>query len=234
MTESARIARLVSSRELGPGIRHFVFEVPDAERLDYQPGQFVSFTGDFDGKAITRAYSIASRPDGNRFELCLNLVPDGHFSPRLFAMQPGDAVSMKGPLGTFVLRQPMRDTVMVATGTGIAPFRGMVGQALADGVTEPITLIFGARHKSGLVFGEEFIALEEKYPNFRFLPALTRPAEDWTGRTGRVQPILLETIGTRTDLDVYACGLRAMTDDVRALLKERGFERRQIIVEKYD
>jgi CDP-4-dehydro-6-deoxyglucose reductase len=49
-----------------------------------------------------------------------------------------------------------------------------------------------------------------------------------------VQPHLLEAVGERRDLDVYVCGLKLMVDDVRAILKARGFDRKQIIYEKYD
>jgi CDP-4-dehydro-6-deoxyglucose reductase len=236
MSQTVRTARLVSARALSEEIKHFVFEVPETESLAYEPGQFVSFTDDFDGKPVTRAYSIASAPNGNRFELCLNLVADGRFSPKLFGMTPGEALAMQGPLGTFTLRRPVRETIMVATGTGIAPFRGMLSM-LAEAPPESghgVTLIFGARHEGGLVFRDEFEQLAGSAPWFRFIPTLTRPPEHWNGHTGRVQPILIETLGERRDLDIYACGLAAMTGDVRALLKDRGFERRQIIIEKYD
>ena len=49
-----------------------------------------------------------------------------------------------------------------------------------------------------------------------------------------MQTHLLEAIGNRRDLDVFICGLKAMVDDVRAILKELGFDRKQIIFEKYD
>jgi ferredoxin-NADP reductase len=79
-------ARLIQSFDIAPGVRHFVFEAPDVHKLDFIPGQFVSFSGLANGREITRAYSIASAPplSGSRFELCLNLVPDGAFSPHLF------------------------------------------------------------------------------------------------------------------------------------------------------
>src|SRR5690242_7456964 len=120
------IARLVEFREIAPNTRHFVFETPELEELYFVPGQFVSFTETLRGKKITRPYSIASPPDGNRFEICLNLVDDGFFSPYLFAMKPGDTVEMSAPLGYFVLRNPGKDAIFVATGTGIAPFRSML------------------------------------------------------------------------------------------------------------
>jgi NAD(P)H-flavin reductase len=228
------IARLVSSVALSAEIRHFVFEVPEVAALDFRAGQFASLVANIGGRMVTRAYSLAAPPEGNRFELCLNLVADGAFSPMLFAMQPGDTVECQGILGTFVWREPVRDTILVATGTGIAPFRGMLREAFARGWTQPITLIFGARHEAGLVFAEEFRAMAARHAHFRFLPTLTRPEPGWTGATGRVQPLLLAEVGERRDLDVYLCGMKAMVDESRALLKARGFDRKQIIVEKYD
>ncbi len=230
----SRVARLIEAQLLAPEIKHFTFEVPGEETLAFTAGQFVSFTEEIRGKQVTRAYSIASAPDGNRFELCLNVVPDGYFSPYLFGLKPGGEITMRGPLGTFVLRPPVRDTVMVATGTGISPFRGILAEALERYPLQQFTLIFGARHEHGLVFADEFRAMEEAHGNFRFVPTLTRPDRGWTGREGRVQALVLEAVGDRLDLDVYVCGLKAMVDDVRAILKARGFDRKQIISEKYD
>lgn len=228
------IARLVASHPIAPEVRHFTFEVPDVARLDYQPGQFVSLTYEFEGKKVTRAYSTASAPDGNRFDLCLNRVEGGKFSPHLFDLQPGGTVEMKGPLGTFVWKQPIRDTVLVATGTGIAPFRGMLPAALQQAPYQQYTLVFGARYESGLLYRQEWEQLAAAHPNFRFLPTLSRPDETWTGRRGYVQQHALDTIGERRDVDIYICGMRAMVDDLRQRLKDLGFDRKQIISERYD
>jgi ferredoxin-NADP reductase len=91
-------ARLVKSHDIAPEVKHFVFEVPEVEQLPYLPGQFVSFSRDFGDKKVTRAYSTASAPQANRFELCLNRVHDGLFSPFLFDLEPGATLDMKGPL----------------------------------------------------------------------------------------------------------------------------------------
>jgi CDP-4-dehydro-6-deoxyglucose reductase len=228
------LARLVSSHEIAPEVRHFVFEAADVPALDFTPGQFVSFTSDRDGKPVTRAYSIASPPEGNRFELCLNRVKEGLLSPWLFEMAAGDTLSMKGPLGYFTPRNPFRDSVLVATGTGIAPFRSFL---LSEGVIQSpaaVTLLFGARYESGLLYRAQFEEMAAKRPGFRFLPTVTRPDPSWARRTGRVQAHLAEALQGRTDLDVYICGLRAMVEEVRNSLKQLGFDRKQLIVEKYD
>jgi ferredoxin-NADP reductase len=227
-------ARLIESFEIAPEVRHFVFETPDIARLDFLPGQFVSFTHSIHDKNITRAYSIASAPsDGNRFELCLNLVHEGKFSPYLFHMKPGDTVEMRSPLGQFVIRHPERDAVLIATGTGIAPFRSILRGHLT--ATSPaFTLLFGVRHEHSLMYRDEFEDMARRFENFRFLPTLTRPGPQWSGRTGRVQAHLNEAIGERRDVDVFLCGLKAMVDETRNILKDMGFDRKQILFEKYD
>ena len=227
-------ATLVESREIAPEVRHFVFEAPEGKQLHFKPGQFVSFNEMLGGKKITRAYSIASLPAGNHFELCLNLVHEGMFSPHLFDMKPGDSVEMTDPLGFFVVRNPAKDAVFVATGTGIAPFRSMAPDYLSHPQAKELTLMFGVRNEQTIYYRDDFEALQKQHPNFNFWPTLSRPEPSWNGRTGHVQLHLLEAIGDRRDLDVYICGLKAMVDDVRAILKEMGFDRKQIIFEKYD
>lgn len=227
-------ARLVDSWELAPDIRHFVFDVPEMESLAFAPGQFFSCVADVDGQPITRAYSVAAPASGNRFELCLNRVENGHLSPFMFDLKPGDTLDAKGPYGAFTLREPLADAVFVATGTGIAPFRAILADILGRDDDHQYTLIFGVRYENHLLYRDEFERLQRDHANLHFLPTLSRPGEQWTGRTGHVQRHLDEAIGDRRDLRVYACGLKAMVDDVRAILKAQGFDRKQIIYEKYD
>jgi ferredoxin-NADP reductase len=226
-------AQLIESLEIAPSTRHFTFEIPEIDLFDFVPGQFISLVHEVEGKSITRAYSLSGLPDTNRFSICLNLAPEGKLSPFLFQMQPNDAMEAKGPYGTFVFREP-HHTVMVATGTGVVPFRGMLAKRLSEDLEHRYTLIFGTRYAASLLYRAEFAALAEQYSNFDFFPTLTRPEGDWTGRSGRVQAHLLDFLGKKREANVYICGLKEMVDDVRKTLKELGFERKQIVFEKYD
>jgi ferredoxin-NADP reductase len=227
-------ARLLSIRELAPGVRHFEFELPELPKFGFVPGQFMSLTETIGEDDITRAYSLASPPSGNRLALCLNEVEGGRFSPHLFSLKPGDEISCQGPYGAFIFKRPVSDSILVATGTGIAPFRSMLLDRLPVDSEHRFTLIFGVRHEHGLLYRGDWESLGREYPNFDFRPTLTRPGPEWKGRTGRVQGHVLEALGDRRDVDIYICGLKEMVNDVRALLKEQGVDRKRIVYEKYD
>jgi ferredoxin-NADP reductase len=234
-------ARLIEARELGPGTRHFEFEALDVASDSggpitgwdgaFTPGQFLSLTAQVGGDEITRAYSIASPPEGRRFGLCANLVDGGHFSPWLFARVPGDEIEFKGPYGVFTPRPSASDSILVATGTGVAPFRSFL---LGAGMRGNCRLILGTRHEAGLLYDDEWHALERSRTGFIYQPTLTRPDPDWKGSIGRVQTHVLQALGERRDVDVYICGLREMVDEMRGQLKAEGVDRKRIIFEKYD
>lgn len=227
-------ARLLGYRDLGPEVRHFDFDIPELSTLAFTPGQFLSLTTSLNGKMVTRAYSIASPPDSNRFELSLNRVKEGLLSPHLFELRTGDTIQVTGPHGSFVLKSPPRDSVFIATGTGVAPFRSMLHHHLVHGGRHEFKLLFGVRYEEGILYRGEFEQLERDHPHFAFLPTLTRPSASWTGKRGRVQQHLEDVLGARRDVDVYICGLKEMVNDVRGRLKAMGFDRKQIVYERYD
>lgn len=226
-------AKLLGWRELAPAIRHFDFEALDWNGA-FVAGQFLSFTGTVDEEPITRAYSIATPPNGRRFGLCANLVQGGRLSPWLFGLEVNDEVEFKGPYGAFILRPGAERAILVATGTGIAPFRSQLMAHLAVEPEWHVTLIFGVRFAENLLYDAEFRALEKKHPNFRYCPTLTQPPAEWSGLTGRVQPHVLAELGDRREREVYICGMREMVDELRTQLKFIGLDRKKIIYEKYD
>ena len=181
---------MLEFRDIAPEVRHFAFEAEGVERLDYEPGQFISISEAAGGKPITRAYSICSAPMGRQFELCLNRVANGNLTPRLFELRPGDRVAFSGPTGHFVLRQPISDSVLVATGTGIAPFRAMLQDCRVWASDREFTLIFGARYEHGLLYREEF---EELARRLQYL--------DWQDRAKLLDEYLWIEARTRLSTD---------------------------------
>jgi len=235
-THSARLAR---STVLSGFTKHLEFEVQNISRFGFVPGQWLSLRHTkSDGEEITRAYSIASPPDeGSRFALCLNRVQDGFMSNFLCDMKEGNEISAQGPFGDFILRPPMRDTIFIATGTGIAPFRSMLHWLLADPSrheNRQLWLLFGSRSEQDIYYHQEFLRLAEAHNNFHYLPTLSRGGADWQGLRGYVQEHLPGIVAGRTDMHAYICGLDKMIRANRDLLKSLGWDRKSIRSEKYD
>ena len=184
MAFPTHIAHLVHSEPLSEPTKHLEFEMLGRRRFGFVPGQWLSFTQvKPDGEEITRAYSVASPPDdSNRFALCLNRVQDGFMSNFLCDMKEGQEIAAQGPFGDFILRPPMRDTIFIATGTGIAPFRSMLQWLLADPSRHQdriLWLIFGSRYESDIYYHDEFLQLAAEHPNFQYLPTLSRGGPEW-------------------------------------------------------
>jgi ferredoxin-NADP reductase len=234
-------ARVVRSVALSEFTRHLELEVDGVSHFGFVPGQWLSVKASTaDGEEMTRAYSIASPPsDNGHFAFCLNRVEDGFMSNHLCTLNEGAKVTFQGPFGDFILRPPLRDTVFIATGTGIAPFRSMLHWLLAADERHQgrqFWLLFGARTEQDLYYREEFEQLAAKHDNFHFLPTLSRAGDqdDWKGLRGYVQQHLGEVVGMRSDMHAYICGLEKMVKANRELLKSFGWDRTSIRYEKYD
>jgi ferredoxin-NADP reductase len=231
--------RLIRSIALSEFTRHLEFEMKGVPRFGFVAGQWLSFkTKTPAAEEITRAYSIASPPsDDGRFALCLNRVQDGFMSNFLCDLKAGDEISCQGPFGDFILRPPMRDTIFIATGTGIAPFRSMLHWLLNDESrhqNKQLYLIFGNRAEKDIYYHDEFVHLTAEHSNFHYLPTLSRGGSDWTGLRGYVQEHVPAKAHDRTDMHAYICGLEKMVKANRELLKSLGWDRKSILYEKYD
>lgn len=232
---------------------HLQFEVENETAFQFLAGQFVSILAtDARGKHQTRAYSIASASRGNRFDLCLNRVEGGFFSNMLADLALGATIQFHGPHGLFTLPAALTDTVMIATGTGIAPMRGFVEQLFPSADEDrsqgrQLWLVYGTRHESEIYYQRFFEKTAAEHANFHYLPTLSRPHEGWEGLRGYVQehvralltehanrPGSMAAESATPQLLAYICGLNDMVSANRDLLKELGWDKKQIHFERYD
>jgi len=223
-------ATLVAARALSDNVRELTLD-PGAG-FAFAPGQWVSVKiPSPEGAPLARSYSIASapRPDG-RFDLAVTRVEGGPGSEFLHAMKVGDVVTVGDPMGFFTLPADLaRPLLLVATGTGVAPFRAMLQAMGTAGPGVPATLLFGARTERDLLYADELRAL----PWLRLVPTLSRAEEPWAGLRGYVQTHLAAHV--EEGADAWVCGRSAMIRDVRKALKESlGFTRERIHTERFD
>ena len=236
-------ATLVAARDVTPRVRELIFERNDHQPFHFRSGQWVSLVLpvlDAKGRPVRRSYSIASVPGQSaRFELVVTRVDDGVGSTWLHAAPVGTSLEVKGPQGVFSRDLDAGPSLFVATGTGVAPFRGMIHDALATGRQEPLWVLFGVRSLQDALYREEFEALAKDHPHLKFMLSMSRPEPTWAGKTGYVQthvlPLWNELRAGGQTPHAYICGVRKMLLEVRDVLKTQGgAERQQLHLESYD
>ena len=187
---------------------------PDGWQLpDFEPGQFavlglpgsaarcpLSETEDpppaNPDKLIRRAYSIASSSLNREYmEFYIALVTSGALTPRLLELGIGDRLWLSARVtGLFTLDQVPEDqnVVMIATGTGLAPYMSMLTTHLICGGPRRFAVLHGARHSWDLGYRSELTTLQHLCRNFGYSPIISRPNDEpvpWTGPTGYVQDL---------------------------------------------
>ncbi len=238
--KEAIINRIV---DRSPTVRSFWVSLPDREKLDFRPGQFLTLDLPISERRRERwrSYSIASAPDdGNEAELCIVNLPGGKGTSYLFdEAKPGTRVLTKEPGGVFTLpdRPLDYDVVMVCTGTGVAPFRSMLLQRLPH-ETRQFHLIYGSRTPADVLYREEFERLAVEFPHFTYTVALSRelPERDATFEVvkGYVHQLYERDYAeVRSDVRFYLCGWSQMVDEARERLLKMGYPEEQVILELY-
>ena len=236
-----RQARLIRARQLTPSVRELTFD--PGRDFSFEAGQWVSFRIPLgQGQEVARSYSIASAPNPDGlFDIAVTRVEDGPGSRTLHEAKEGESMGISRAQGFFTLEEselPRVPIVMVATGTGVSPFRSMLQQVsrTPSEVPQPVALVLGVRTEADLLYREEFEALERSLPGFEFLPTLSRGSEGWIGARGYVQEHLWGLVRRcGGDCAVYVCGLSKMVKHVRELLKgELALPKHRIHSERYD
>ncbi len=227
-------------KPLSPFVREFHVEIPELDRFDFQAGQFITLDLPIGDKRLQRwrSYSIANAPnDSNVLELCIVRSEEGPGSNYMFdSVSEGSILKFKGPDGGFVLPETIdKDLVFICTGTGIAPFRSMIQDLQKTGKPHRgLHLIFGTREESGILYRQEFEALAQAVPGFKYDIALSRQP-GWAGWKGYVHQVYLEQYQIpRPDVAFYLCGWSNMIDEaVENLLIKLRYDRPQIHFELY-
>lgn len=234
-------ARLEAKRDLAEGLAIFRIHLDDD--FLFKPGQYATLWLTHSGHTIPRPYSIASPPSQTRtLEFYINLVSEGRLTPSLWAPQivhalengdTGTSLVVTGPHGRFVLDpNDHRDLVLVASGTGLAPFMSMVRHLDEEFRSHPDTfaarhvyVIHGVSYPANLGYRAELERLAEESlrdPGRKlglvYLPTISRPHMDpqWRGLTGRAEAVFEDGVGLDGRRQPLDSAVRGM---VRAMLR---------------
>ncbi len=198
----------------------------------FLPGQYVNISPQ---PGLERSFSMANAPDATTLVFHIALRADGRFCNWLRAAPPGATVQLSPARGTFFLRDDLRPKVMVAGGTGLAPFLAMLRSLAAGSAPQrsaSVTLLVGARSERHLFEKAALDALRAELPGLDVRYACDEVDEGSPTRQGRVTDMLGEIELDRA-ATVYACGPPPMVEAARQTLKGLQFPLRQFLAEKF-
>jgi propane monooxygenase reductase subunit len=230
------VVEVVSNEPVTHDMRHLTVRLIEPEEIKFFPGQYMDFV--VPGTDESRSFSMANTPNRERlFEFVIKIYPGGLFSEHLDQkVQVGDRLEVEAPFGTFTLRESRTsDLIFVGGGAGMAPVLGLLRSMAERGVERKARFYYGARTERDLCFGDEIAALGEKLVDFRYIPALSEPADgdDWDGQTGLITDVVKANESSLEGMDAYVCGPPPMVDAAIATLTALGVNEQHIHYDKF-
>ena len=257
ITTAPNLGIIIYKKYLTNELEILRFKPEEGTVPDFRAGQFVSLGVDLpDEDRITyRAYSIASPPEEKgHFELYIRMVTEplpGKLSSAIFNLKEQDRVYWRYPAGFFTIEEKKMDgsldkrrLILVASGTGLAPFISYILHLRKIGTCREIILMHGAKYAADLGYRdilENLQAQNQNNWNFRYLPTVSRPdhplSVGWNGNIGRVESLLMRNndnntleleriVGERITPEnsfFHICGYQGTIDAVIKLLTPAGF-----------
>lgn len=214
---------------------------------DFKAGQFVALGLKLDGedKITYRAYSLSSPPEEKRhFEFYIKWATEpvmGKFTSALFKMGDSGELYWRKPAGAFTIEEKKADgtpdarrLILVASGTGLAPFISYSLHLKNTGSKRPVVLLHGARYAQELGYYDILKTMAASDVSFKYLPTVSRPdhpqSKGWRGSTGRVETLLghrlEEVVGGKVTPEnsfFHLCGYQGTIDSVVSILTPLGF-----------
>lgn len=230
---------LTEKIQLTHDVWRFVFTLQKDETLQFSAGQYMILrVGE-----VCRLYSILSTPSQKgKFELLVEIVPNGIGSTYLANLTVGDSAYFQGPAGIFFIKEDRPQKIFLATGTGIAPILSMVKTLLSSGGNEELYLYWGLRAKNDLYLVDEIQSLTVAHSNFKPMICLSQESDeglfaDPLYRKGRINMYvhghITKNLEIKNSATFYICGSQPVVESLRTFIAENGIEKANIHFEKF-
>ena len=224
--------KIVKREDLTPELMLMWIERP--EGFTFKAGQYCTIGLD----GVERAYSIVSAPYENYLELFVELVPPedgGVLTPKLWNLKVGDSMTIRPKAnGIFTFDPSYSNQLLMATVTGVVPYISFLRQYVHDEQEgHHFYVLMGASYHNEFAYDEELRRFEAEHPDLvTFVPTVSRPNDehncDWNGERGRVDTLVekyVQKFGLAPeDTLVYACGHPGMIENVKDLMKPKGYK----------
>jgi NAD(P)H-flavin reductase len=192
------------------------------------------------GQDLRIPYSIASAPieavEHGWIDFLIKVEPSGRWGQQFEAVAPGARIGIEGPYGSFLfpVEPPERHFLFIAGGTGIAPIRAMIRQAMLAGQPGRMGLLYSAKTADDFAYLPELGEMAARAGGLELRLHVTREAPDtWHGARGRITSSELAALIDDSATLCFVCGPETMVADVPRMLTELGIDRGRVRVEEW-
>lgn len=208
------------------------FSLDRGDTFTFLPGQYVNLL--VPGTDQRRSYSFSSLPGAETLSFLVRNIPFGVMSTYLREKAVrGTPIEFTGPAGSFYLREIKRPLLLLAGGTGLAPFLSMLGKIAETGSAYPIHLVYGVTNDVDLVGVEQLEEFATQIPGFTFFTCVAAQDSAHPRSKGYVMAHVEPRHLNGGDIDVYLCGPPPMVDAVRTWLGEQRLKPANFYYEKF-
>jgi ferredoxin/flavodoxin---NADP+ reductase len=239
-------ARVVERRDISNDL--WLIRVDPGGEFPYRSGQYATLGVIAPERHHERPYSIVSAPHEKHLEFFIELVPHGQLTPRLHEIPVGGEITlrMKGKGAFFLdLASGRPNHFLVSTVTGVAPYVSYVRSIYHQWKAAPtaamprLLILDGGSRSWELGYASELAAIAREVPWLTYVATVSRPWEDkeWRGEVGRVDDLVRKYTDlwnlSPDDTKVYLCGHPNMIENVRGIVRRRGWDEYAIQAEAY-
>ncbi len=201
-------------------------------KLNFKAGQFCFLRINKNKLYARHPFTISSSPDKDIIEFTIKLA--GRFTETAKDLQSGETVFIDGPFGNFIPPENKK-LVFVAGGVGITPFISILRDRISRDIKQNITLIYGSRSQSDIIFKEELDNINQEWFKKVYMlndiSNLTIQCEQ-----GYVREDIIKKYIHSDDIKdslYYICGPERMKDGTKKVLKDMGVKNKNIFVEDF-
>jgi Na+-transporting NADH:ubiquinone oxidoreductase subunit F len=230
-------------------VKYSDFDVEPEYRADWDKFNMWRYVSKVD-ETVSRAYSMANYPEERDIMLNVRIAsppprapedtPPGKVSSYIFALKPGDTVTISGPFGEFFARETNNEMLFIGGGAGMAPMRSHIFDLFKRlNTNRTVTFWYGARSLREAFYIEDFDAIQREHENFRWHLALSEPLPEdtWTGATGFIHQVVLEQYlkshSAPEDVEYYLCGPPQMLAACMTMLDNLGVQKDNILFDDF-
>jgi ferredoxin-NADP reductase len=199
------------------------FRLDLQREVSYKPGQYLIFTIDIKGAAVSKPLSISSSPTEKGYIEFTKKITGSDFSQTLDAAKVGDECSVRMPLGKFIFDGQFEEAAFLSGGIGITPIRSMLKYATDMKIRSNLVLLYSGRAPEYLIFKDDFEIMQKTNKYLKVIYTLTdceQRAERC--RTGRIDAgMIREEIPDYKKRKFFICGPPGMVGAMRSILTDQ-------------